>query len=104
MPGTGGWKAWTDTWGQGISTQVLIYVAITITVLCSLGSGLVYYVRENNLPSATFAILGAMVCVCFLFLVDRYINSIQEFTMAWCAFGAAGISYATTLTNREESR
>ena len=86
-----------STWEQGASAQVSIYVAMTIAMFCSIGSGLVYSIREKHAPNPAIVVLGAVVLVSFLFLVNRFVSSIQNFTMLWCAFGAAGAAYLTTL-------
>jgi len=89
------------TWGPGASAQVTVYVALTIAMFCSIGSGLVYSIRENHVPNPAVVVLGAILLVSSLFLVNRFVSSIQNFTILWCAFGAAGTAYLTTLFARE---
>lgn len=91
------------TWGQGASAQVSIYVAMTIALFCSIGSGLVYSIREKHAPNPAIAVLGAILFVSFLFFVNRFVSSIQDFTILWCAIGAAGAAYLTTLLGKKSS-
>ena len=91
------------TWGQGASAQVSIYVALTIALFCAIGSGLVFSIREKHVPNPAIVFLGALVLVAFLFLVNRFVSSIQNFTILWCVFGAAGTAYITTLPGNKSS-
>jgi len=90
-----------STWGLGASLQVSIYVAITMAMFCSIGSGLVYSIREKRVPKPAIVVLGAIILILSLIIVNRFVSSIQNFTMLWCVFGAAGAAYLTTLFGRE---
>jgi len=92
-----------STWGQGASVRVSVYVAMTIALFCSIGSGLVFSIREKHAPNPAIVVLGAIVFVSLLFLVNRFVSSVQNFTMLWCVFGAAGAAYLTTLIGNKSS-
>lgn len=92
-----------STLGQGATAQISVYVAMTIALFCSIGSGLVYSIRERHVPHPAIVVLGAIALVSVLFLVNRFVSSIQDFTILWCVFGAAGAAYLTTLFGHEPS-